>query len=247
MDNATKMGINRTGFQMTGELGEEALAYAKSTCSNAPPEQGNYAAMHRIALEEADKVGSVPVPGTMKGMAKTGIAKLTGDNPEVLIDKLGERLAFERTGTRLYEALILKCRAAQEGAAEGGPLGTVDVAELERIRAEEEAHFHLVSHAMVELGADPTAMTPCADVVGVMSQGLLKTITDPRTTVPQSLQAILTAELSDTAGWELLIELAAELGHDDMAARFGEALRAEQQHVAIVQQWMRAAVMAEAS
>ena len=38
-------------------------------------------------------------------MLKTALNKLVGVSPEVLIDKLGERLAFERTGTRLYDAL----------------------------------------------------------------------------------------------------------------------------------------------
>jgi hypothetical protein len=45
----------------------------------------------------------------VKGVAKTGMQKLTGKKPEVLIDKLGARLAFERTGTRLYDALLGKC------------------------------------------------------------------------------------------------------------------------------------------
>ena len=245
MENATTMGTNRTGFEMAGEQGEEALAYAKSNCVNAPPDNGDFAETHRIAVEEADRIGSVPIPGTIKGMAKAGLAKLTGDKPEVLIDKLGERLAFERSGTRLYEALILKCRAAPREATDG--LGGVDLARLEQIRDEEAGHFRLVSQAMLDLGADPTAVTPCADVAGVMSMGLVKAITDPRTTVPQSLQAILTAELVDNAGWELLIELAGELGHDDMAARFGDALRTEQEHLATVRDWLRAAVVAEAS
>ena len=39
---------------------------------------------------------------------KTALNKLTGVSPEMLIDKLGERLAFERTGVRLYEALLAK-------------------------------------------------------------------------------------------------------------------------------------------
>ncbi|HYF21309.1 MAG TPA: ferritin Dps family protein, partial [Ramlibacter sp.] len=78
----------------------------------------------------------------------------------MLIDKLGERLAFERTGVRLYEALILKVATATSGLA-------VDGAQLRRIRDEEEAHFRLVGQCLQEIGADPTAMTPCADVIGV--------------------------------------------------------------------------------
>lgn len=32
--------------------------------------------------------------------------RVKGDSPTILLDKLGERLAFKRTGTRLYDALI---------------------------------------------------------------------------------------------------------------------------------------------
>ena len=70
--------------------------------------------------------------------------------------------------------------------------------------------------------ADPTAMTPCANTAGVASMGIMQVITDPRTTVPQCLSAILTAELADNAGWELLIQLANEMGQDDMVAQFLE-------------------------
>lgn len=54
------------------------------------------------------KAPFVPIPGSTKGMVITGHSKLVGQSPEVLIDKLGERLAFECGGTRLYEALIAK-------------------------------------------------------------------------------------------------------------------------------------------
>src|SRR5690606_31980390 len=154
---------------------------------------------------------SVPLPGTVKGAMKTGMQKLSGRNAEVFIDKLGERLAFERTGTRLYEMLIVKCRgAAQEGQV------NVSIDQLLHIHDEEARHFKLLTAAMEKLGADPTAMTPCADTTGVQSIGILQVLSDPRTTVPQCLNAILTAELSDTAGWELLIQLANEMGQDEM-------------------------------
>jgi hypothetical protein len=68
----------------------------------------NLSDLRKPYLEEADPIGSVPVPGTVKGVAKSGMQKLLGRHAEVLIDKLGGRLAFERTGTRLYDSLIGK-------------------------------------------------------------------------------------------------------------------------------------------
>jgi hypothetical protein len=84
---------------------------------------------------------------------------------------------------------------------------------LGRIRAEELAHFHLLCEAAITLGADPTAQTPCADVAATASMGLLHVVADPRTTLAQSLNAILTGELTDNAGWDLLTELAQEAGY----------------------------------
>jgi ferritin-like metal-binding protein YciE len=159
----------------------------------------------------------------------------------VLIDKLGERLAFERGGTRLYEAMLLKC-GALDGAAH-----PIDVDKLAHIRDEEEQHFHLLHQHIERLGADPTAMTPCADVVGVQALGIMQVISDPRTTVAQALNALLTAELADNASWELLIELAEQAGHNDMATEFASALQAESRHLQLVRGWLREAVMKEAT
>ena len=206
MENTISMGMNRTGVQMAPLSKDDMADFANEHVELVPHANGGRAAILRGYVEEAESVGSVPVPGTLKGMATTGIAKLTGDKPEVFIDKLGERLAFERTGTRLYEALIAKC-TAQEGIrdsargsaaandADGMHVGPatgamLDLELLHRIRDDEEAHFALVQSALLELGADPTAMTPCADVAGVMSMGLLQTVSDPRTSVPQSLKEI---------------------------------------------------------
>jgi hypothetical protein len=44
---------------------------------------------------------------------------MKGEKPTLLLDKLGERLAFERSGTRLYEALVSKHDAF--GSFSGGP------------------------------------------------------------------------------------------------------------------------------
>jgi hypothetical protein len=68
---------------------------------------------------------------------------------------------------------------------------------------------------------------------------------DPRTTVPQCLNALLTAELTDNAGWELLIDLATELGHTDLSEQFTEALENEQDHLLKVQTWLSEMVMAK--
>ena len=59
------------------------------------------------------------------------------------------------------------------------------------------------------------------------SIGLMQIITDPRMSIAQSLHAIHLAELADNDGRHLLITLATEMGQDDMAAEFTNALAEE--------------------
>ncbi|MDX3905443.1 MAG: hypothetical protein QHC78_07120 [Pigmentiphaga sp.] len=54
----------------------------------------------------------MPLPATGKGLAQTALGKLKVQNPEVLVDKLGQRLAYERSGVRLYQAFIDKVAVA---------------------------------------------------------------------------------------------------------------------------------------
>ena len=65
---------------------------------------------------------------------------------------------------------------------------------------------------------------------------------DPRTTLAQCLNAMLTAELTDNAGWELLVSLAEEAGESELAGRFLGALGQEQEHLAIIKAWLSAIV-----
>ncbi|HWP20931.1 MAG TPA: ferritin-like domain-containing protein [Burkholderiaceae bacterium] len=239
MQNTTHMGMNRTGAKMS-PIDVSRMEEAAQAAPASEPDGKSFVAMRGEAIAEADRVGSVPLPGTVKGVLTTGVSKLKGDNPEVLIDKLGERLAFERTGTRLYEALITKCELAPA-------TGFVPPMEaLREIREDEARHFMLLAQALESLGADPTAQTPCADVSAVMGMGLLQTVTDPRTTVAQCLNAILVAELADNASWELLIKLTADAGHDEMADTFRAALAQEEQHLVQVKGWLQQAIVAEA-
>jgi hypothetical protein len=198
-------------------------------------------------IAEADSVGSVPPPtAPAKSRSKKSATKAQTASTSILVDKLGERIAFERTGTRLYGALITKYLALTNGGGDVLPPaveGETAAETLRRIRAEELGHFHLLCNSVTGMGGDPTAQTPCADVAAAASAGLMQVITDPRTTLAQSLNTILTAELTDNAGWELLIQLAEEAGQSDMIEQFSQALEAEQQHLVIIQGWLQALLM----
>jgi hypothetical protein len=92
---------------------------------------------------------------------------------------------------------------------------------------------------MTDLGGDPTAITPAADVAAVAAQGWVQVIADPRTTFRQFLEIILQAELVDNAGWELLIELARKAGLDALSEPFGKTLHKVNYHLENVSEWVR--------
>jgi rubrerythrin len=230
---------NRTGLQMSPNQSRQLLETLKAVDGLTPPPAGDghaLAEMRNAYCVEAEALGTVPAPTSLKGMAKSGARMLTGKRPQVLIDKLAERAAFERGGTRLYEAILVKHRSLSRTAAGGLP---EDLTEgmLGQLREEEAAHFRLVTECIEQLGGDPTVETPSADLVGMESSGLFQAVTDPRTTLAQCLHAVLAAELIDHDGWELLIQLAEEMGDATMVSRFREALREEDEHLRRVRGW----------
>jgi rubrerythrin len=157
------------------------------------------------------------------------------DDLALLTDKLGERLAFERAGARLYEALLSKLDSY--GPFEGGP----ERADLEEIRSEEHEHFLMVREAITDLGGDPAAPTPSANLIALTCRGVQAAIHDPRVDLQQSLEAILVAELADNAGWEMLISIAENAGKLQLAESFKNALQSEAEHVEKVQNWIKSA------
>ncbi|MEW6706732.1 MAG: DUF892 family protein [Pseudomonadota bacterium] len=241
MKQATTLGRNRTGVQMSPADASEMQLAAEALPTDTEAAETGLARLRRPYIEESEGLGSVPLPGTVKGAASAVMQALAGDKAHVLIDKLGERLAFERGGVRLYEALLGKCEASPDLLPEGA---------LERLRHfhdEEAEHFAMVAEALREIGADPTAQTPGADLVGVQSMGLMQAMGDPRTNLLQSLHVVLDAELLDHAGWEMLITLARGMGQDRMAQRFQQALDQETEHLQQVRQWVEELTMKDAS
>jgi ferritin-like protein len=239
MNKPTDMGANRTGMGTSPVDGMRTVQGAEEESTTAPIE--GIAMLRETYMREAETVGTMPPPATMKGVAKAAVGMVAGTNPNVLLDKLGERAAFERSGTRLYEALLTRYEAL--GGWSGGPTRE----RILEIAAQELEHYRLVATAIVRLGGDPTAMTPGADVVGVASMGLVQVLTDPRMTLDQCLCAILTAEATDVASWELLVTLAQGVGQEDLAAEFSQALLHEVTHLSDVKQCLAAFASQEAA
>jgi rubrerythrin len=263
---ATSTGPNRTGAAVNPNGIESMLEAVQDLSPPMPVSTLDMDVERQRYITEADAIGSIPPPNSLLKSTVARVKGATGNTSmSILLDKLGERIAFERTGTRLYGALITKYLALTNAGEQQLPPadtfigpnadgdGSVTLVQgetaldtLTRIRAEELGHFRMLCECMEKLGGDPTAQTPCADVTAAASAGLVQVVTDPRTTLAQSLNAILTAELTDNAGWELLSELAEGADQKPLVERFAGALAAEQEHLIIVRGWLRS-LLSEAS
>lgn len=244
MTRSSPLGLNRTGTQMSPEDTKRQIEATEQFPPDVPGDATRITVerVRFIREQEAadEQIGSVPPPGTIKGVLKTGVDMLMGKRPELFIDKLGERLGYERTGVRLYEAFLAKVEAAPDARPE--VLQT-----LRDIQRQEAEHMHLLRETIETLGADPTTVTPCAHVAGTMAQGIIQVLTDPRTNMAQCLNAMLTLELTDNAAWELLIELAEQANHPHIAASFKEPLLHEEEHLVTIKTLLREELKAQLS
>lgn len=227
----TDIGTNRTGIA-TSPIDSKKMIEAARDGSASPGGPERIAELRAELSADAPPQGTMPPPATVKGAAKAAVKALKAEKANVLIDKLGERLAFERSGVRLYDAVLAKLPASATGK------GDLDGSELRHLRDQEHRHMLVVTRAIEALGADPTAVTPCANLAGVQGMGLFQSVTDPRVTLTQCLDALLAAELIDNDGWKMLIALAEGMGQADMAREFTDCLAEEDEHLQRVRSWI---------
>jgi rubrerythrin len=235
MDRATKMSegtsINRTGMSTSSHAAEmdEVPGMTRASGSEAALKEA-----HVTYLKESHALGTTPPPATIKGAGKAAVQALKGHKAIAFVDKVCERMAFERTGVRLYQALLGKMEVAQ--AYDGGP----DLDAVRKIHDEELEHAMMLKETLEKLGADPTALTPSADLVAMEGMGLGSVLGDPRTTVGQCLHALMVAELADKEGWTMLVKLAEDMGQSTLATQFRKAEQQEQKHLEQVRSWLLA-------
>jgi hypothetical protein len=230
MKDSTEFGLNKTPAQLNPAMTQTMLEGYEEFPPHAEDMSMDAFTMRKSYIENEDQLGAVPMPNTLKGAVSAGLQAITGTSPSILIDKLGQRLAFERSGVRLYDAIITKCKSAEP---------VMDVSILEQFRNDEAEHFALVKDCIVSMGGDPTAQTPCADSSGVAAMGIMQVLNDPRSSIPQCVDAILIAEMADAAAWELLIELVSEAGLTEYVDRFQQASLTEDHHMQTIKDWLQ--------
>lgn len=229
--------INRMNNRTGGMLQPNELKKTIQGAQNfSPLSEGDAQSLNMIRWQYADDaavLGTMPPPPPGLQPEELEIredAKQKGFL--LLIDKLSERIAFESTGTRLYESLMSKCELSAE-LPEG-----MTLQELQHIRDEEHEHLLMLLDVVEQLGADPTVVSPAADAQATATSGLCKVIGDPRSTIAQALDAILIAELTDNDGWTILINICEQLKMVDLVQQFERALEQEEEHLEKVRTWI---------
>jgi hypothetical protein len=219
---ASKPGDNHTGILQRPDFAHEML---EGVAEFGPTSSGGAELIAQLRVKVAER--SEPA-ATMPRAAGVDVERLP------LIDKLGARLQFERTGVRLYQALLSKHDAY--GGFRDGPSRR----DLEQIRDQEHQHMVIAQQAIVALGGDPTVVTPCANLQATASRGVGDVLVDPRTTLIECLDAILMVELTDLASWQLLAQVAELAGVRQLGDRLREAERVESEHLDKVRTWITA-------
>lgn len=142
------------------------------------------------------------------------------------VDKLCERWITERSAVTLYELAMKRLSDRHE-------LPTL-VAELPRLRDQEQLHADMIKQLLAELGReDPRhePATPSVNIAASEMASLIELMRGPELTTRHVVEVLLMAERFDCAGWELLTDLAKEAQLDeDWLRGFRAAGREEAEH-----------------
>lgn len=148
-------------------------------------------------------------------------------NRKLLVDKLCERWAVEKTAIELYDLAVGKAERARADPAL--------IARLREIREQESQNERMLVEFIEGLGWSIDKETPSMLVALREGMGLIEVCQHPDSQLPHVLHALLASEMIDNAGWELLIELSAEAAVDEEALRrMRAALRHEKEHLHFV-------------
>ncbi len=158
--------------------------------------------------------------------------KLAENNPTELINVLNERLCFERSGVRLYDAILAKIRLP-----ENQRFATM-LDQLLEHREQEKEHEEWLEQQIRSLGGDAHGETELSRLVEAESAGIERIVLNGDPEIPHLLHALLAAELVDNEGWVLLVNLAKKAGDRDAKREFSKRLAEEETHLKLLERAM---------
>jgi bacterioferritin (cytochrome b1) len=153
------------------------------------------------------------------------VKRLAEKHPDKVIDLLNERLAFERSSVRIYDRILEVMRAAGDPQV----LGMLDT--MRQHRDEEVEHAEWLEEHIQALGGDVHRETELARLALREAQGFEEVVLGSSPELLHLFHALQAAELVDTAGWELLVELAHKADDDAALDAFELRLTEEEDHL----------------
>ncbi|WP_437642306.1 hypothetical protein [Sorangium sp. So ce854] len=156
--------------------------------------------------------------------------KLAQVNKDKAIDLLNERLTYERATVRLYDSIVEKIGRS----ADPGLLNLLG--QLREYRDQEKEHEEWLEAQIRDLGGDAHAETEMSRLIAIESQGIREVVLDGDQNPTHLFHALLTAELVDNSGWQLLLELADEADDDEAREAFRKRLHEEEDHLILTRQ-----------
>jgi bacterioferritin (cytochrome b1) len=156
--------------------------------------------------------------------------KLARGNALHVLDMLIARMKFERAGVKLYDAVIDKIERSADTRYR------VLLDQLRKNRNDEQEHAQWLEAQIRALGGSPERATDLSELEELESKGIQSVILDGHDRILHNLHALLTAEQADNAGWDLLVQLAADAGDSTAKAAFNQRLLEEAKHVAYLRE-----------
>jgi bacterioferritin (cytochrome b1) len=153
--------------------------------------------------------------------------KLAKQNVSRVVDLLNERLAFERTGVKLYDTLLARLQVSTD------PSIKALVEQVQEHRDEEKEHEEWLEEQIRALGGTAHALSEHAVLAHAEAEGVERVMRRDDS-IPHDFHALLTAELADNAGWDLLVQLADDFGDSKAKKEFKKRLHEEEKHLLFV-------------
>jgi len=153
--------------------------------------------------------------------------QIAAKNRDKVIDVLTERLTFERAGVKLYDSILQNMRASSN------PEIARMLPTMKEHRDQEKEHVEWLEAQIRGLGGDAHGKTEMSELVAAESAGVEKVVMHDKDLVHQ-FHGLLTAELVDNAGWELLLELADDADDAEARREIRKRCHEEEEHLIFV-------------
>jgi bacterioferritin (cytochrome b1) len=150
-----------------------------------------------------------------------------------LIELLTERVEFERAAVVLYDTLLAKLR---QGA---NPTLSGLVPQLRLHRDDEVEHAEWLEGLVTKLGGAPRH-SPLSQAVARESRALESVVQHADGEILPAFHAMLSSELMDFEGWELLLKIARDIGDNEAVPELERRVERERAHLELIRQAMQA-------